>query len=436
MERPQKTPIWYLKLHIPNRLRARLNSVFTPHRDGWVCWYRGQTRFVCGKTTPPEEVEAAWEKKRAEIDGIVARPARTGSFYTVKMLCSDYIMRLRQCVETGRPKRLSEFTLMDYISGLRKFAKCVGEDNLVDEMGPDEFNKYADSLSEISASSASVEISYVHAMFRWAHKAGKCSAPSFGPDFVKPSQQQKRDERLSSDLRYTIDELHKLWIAATEDERLWICLGLCSLDNSDLANLTAGEIDFKNATIDYRRRKVGLVRRVIPIIPALMRRLKDYMPEHPHHRFVLCTPEGNKLVRAVASSKRPGQSNPVDYISMRWTKLMQRAGLRPKNQRAKKPDGNGRRPLKWNAKGDGRGFRSLRTTFANLVPPGFSDERKIIMGHSHGDTFLENYLETVGLGRLREAMNEVWLQIFTSSLPLDQSDEKKTPSASLKHQRG
>ena len=94
----------------------------------------------------------------------------------------------------------------------------------------------------------------------------------------------------------------------------------------------------------------------------------------------------------------------------RWTRLMQRAGLRPKPTRIELPDG--RRQLQWTKSTDRRGFRGLRTTFSNLVPPGFGDERRIVMGHSHGDTFLDNYLETVGVDRIRTMCAAVWAAAF------------------------
>ena len=65
---------------------------------------------------------------------------------------------------------------------------------------------------------------------------------------------------------------------------------------------------------------------------------------------------------------------------------------------------------------DGKGFRSLRTTFANLTPRGFSEERKLIMGHS-GDITLDHYVEKHGVKHLRRLVDEVWLRAFTAPWP-------------------
>lgn len=64
-----------------------------------------------------------------------------------------------------------------------------------------------------------------------------------------------------------------------------------------------------------------------------------------------------------------------------------------------------------------KGFRSLRTTFANLVPRGFSDERKLIMGHT-GDITLDHYVEKFGTEHLSKLVEEVWRSIFTVGLDL------------------
>ena len=63
-----------------------------------------------------------------------------------------------------------------------------------------------------------------------------------------------------------------------------------------------------------------------------------------------------------------------------------------------------------------KGFRSLRTTFANLVPRGFSEERKLIMGHS-GDITLQHYVEKHGTKHLRRLVDEVWLRAFSAPWP-------------------
>src|SRR5207245_203788 len=99
----------------------------------------------------------------------------------------------------------------------------------------------------------------------------------------------------------------------------------------------------------------------------------------------------------------------IDYISFRWTRLLQQAGLRPKTVTKRV---EGKKVTTWGGGGDGRGFRGIRTTFANSIPPGYRDEQEIIMGHSHGTTLLDDYLEEVGTKRLKEVVDHVWKRVF------------------------
>lgn len=407
-------PDWYLQLDMPHRLRTKLEANFTPHRDGWVIWYKGATRFVCGRKTPPAEVEGKWEEKRDEIDNATAPRVRMGDT-TVRILMGSYIERQRRRVATGRPKPLSPFTLEDHIRTLRAFAKHVGPDRVVGELTPDDFQSYAATFDERAASTAARNIAYVKSMFTWGEKAELCEEPSMGPDFVKPPVEVTRDERLEKTKSYTPEEIKKIWGVARRHERLWIALGInCAFDNSDISQLTWEVVDLKAGVIDYRRRKKGRVRRVVPLTKRTLKLLMAYQKitggkEGP----VFQSADGHSLVRM--RSKADGRATPIDAIARRWTILLQRAGIRPRPKRITLE--SGKRKLEWTGTGERRGFRGLRTTFANNVPPGYGDERQIVMGHSHGTTFLDNYLERVGMDRLREMVESVWSSIFKGPQP-------------------
>ena len=81
-----------------------------------------------------------------------------------------------------------------------------------------------------------------------------------------------------------------------------------------------------------------------------------------------------------------------------------------------------------------KGFRSLRTTFANLTPRGFSEERKLIMGHTGGDITLDHYVEKYGTKHLRRLVDEVWLAAFTAPWP--KGSERKNADSGIIDNRG
>jgi integrase len=386
---------------VPKRLPK--NWPYTPHRDGWVRWYKGRAVFVAGKTTPLGEVEDRWIEKKTKIDSEDAAPAPTPESISVIALASLFLERQERRLKTGRPKPISPFTYRDYIRTLEHFIKCVGKDTLVAALGPAHFEAFAAAFDKQAASSLARAIAYIQAMFKWGTDAGHCERPRYGPDFIKPDKSAMREERLGKSKLYTPAEIAALWRAADIQEKLWMALAInCAFDNSDLSNLTWEVIDLGNGVIDYRRRKRGKVRRVAPLLPRTWRMLKAWRAVHGGE-FVFKTDAGYRLVRT-------DTRNNIDFVAARWTRLMQRAGLRPKPTRIELPDG--RRQLQWTKSDGRRGFRGLRTTFSNLVPPGFGDERRIVMGHSHGDSFLDNYLETVGVDRIRTMCAAVWAAAF------------------------
>lgn len=411
---------WYEDLS--PRVRERL-AAFTPNRDGWMRWYRGKTRFVCSHRTHPDAVEDRWQDKKRKIDEDLTTAAkRTIEGVTLRDALSDFYTYLDDCVVNRHPKPMSDYTRADYIRTLTEFAKTIGGgDRLLAEIGPDDFRKFSRTMVGQAPSTLGRNVAYVRAFFAFCVGEGKIpELPQFGRYFIKPHRQEHRDRRIDQRKSYTPEEIRKLWDAADATERTWIALGLNgALDNADLAHFTADVIDWDAETIDYRRRKQGKVRRVIPLRPETIKLLKSYKrptPQPGNEHLFFVTPKGNPLGRIKESGKRVGLSSGIDYVSQRWRKLLVRAGLREKPQ-VLESIGRGakrRRRIKFVGKPDGRGFRSLRTTFANLVPAGYGDERTIIMGHSKGGVLVENYLETLGTARLKECVGHVWKSAFKS----------------------
>ncbi len=388
---------------IPRKLPK--NWPYTAHRDGWTRWYKGRTVFVCGKGTPLEQVEDCWITKKQAVDEgskVIA------SGLTIKLLCSQFMARQRRRMDTGRPTPLSARTFADYTRTLKEFATHVGVDKPCDHLGASDFESYARTFDGKAASSLARSVAYTKALFNWAAASGVMDRVAFGPDFKAPSAAVIRDQRIGKTKSYTAEEIRALWRHARREERLWMALGINgAMDNSDVSTLTWDLINWETGVIDFRRRKVGKVRRVIPLVPRVLRMLNEHRAAHSTGERIFSTPNGYALVRINTTGSA---MKPIDFIALRWTRLMQRAGLRPKPTR----DGSGERKTTWVASTDRRGFRSLRTTAANVFPAGYGDERNIVMGHSHGNTFLDNYLERLGVERIREAVSAVWVNAFTT----------------------
>jgi integrase len=366
-----------------------------------------------------DAVESAWHDLKRAVDHQTSRAPR-GDGITLKEVAGKFLARQERRRESGSVlKPLSAHTFRDYVKTLELLRDVWGADRDVTSLKPSDFDKVLARFQGRAPSTVARTIAYVRAFFAYAVKAEIIpDTPRFGPDFTKPHQQAHRDNRMAKVKAYQPAEICTLWKAATHEERCWMGLGIaCAFDNSDISSLTRDVVDLKAGVIDFRRRKTGLVRRVCPIPPNVVKLLKAYERPKPvdaklDDRFFL-TANGYPLVRIQVHKKDPMRTVEIDALSLRWKRLQSRAGLRPPIVVAQR---GGVRTEKY-PKGDGRGFRSLRTTFSNLAPFGFREEVEIIMGHAHGSVLLDNYLESVGLDRLKQLMRAVWRAAFTTKKP-------------------
>lgn len=383
---------------------------------------------MCGKNTAPDAVHAAWDARKKEIDsGEASKATRARASHTIRLAAGEFYAWLDARVETGQPKPLRPATRADYVRYLTAFGRAVGADRLLVDIAPTDFSAHAKTFSGRAPSDLARAVAYTSAFFRWCVDEGLMPImPQFGTYFRKPPQQTHRDRRIQQTKAYTPEEIQALWAKANDTEKLWIGLGLNgALDNADLSEFTKEIID--GGRLDYRRRKVGLARRVIPLRPEVLKLLGKYVRPAPAskadaNRFFL-TPNGHPLQREKPSAKRPGMSSHLDSVAQIWQRLLVKADIRkrPKEITASGTNKTRRRRVKFAGDADRRGFRSLRTTFANYCPPGYGEERAIIMGHLHGGVLVENYLEKLGETRLRELVNHVWVSVFTSPQPPGES---------------
>lgn len=408
------------------------NFEFTPHIKGWAKWYKGQTRTIALKTLDRQAVRDAWDDQKKKIDAALAGQARlAGGKGTLREVASEFYAYLDHRVTTGHPAPMSEYTREDYKRYVGDFGRTAGADRPLADYRQDDFTAFAKTLAGRAPSTLARAVANVQGFFQWAVDEGHLDElPPFGRYFVKPKMQESRDVRLAQEKSYATGEVPALWRAATHVERCWIALGLNgALDNADLANLplpeVGGVLDLDAALLDYRRRKRGKVRRVIPLRPLTVRLIRHYLKRHraapalPEYAGLLfLTESGLPLGRIKESEARPGRANPIDAVAGKWQRLMVRAGLRAKPTVTTTGRGASRkRSLKFAGDADRRGFRSLRTSFVNLAPPGYRDEVEIILGHSHGSVLLDNYLERFGLDRLRGLVDHIWDAAFTSPPP-------------------
>jgi len=368
------------------------------HRDGWVRWYKNKTRFVCSKLTPIADVEDIWIALKHEIDG--EGSGRTFARHrTYRQVLSEFLAAMEHRHKTGKPKPLSARMLHNYSVELNKFGSFVFEGFSVadreigDANSPSIFAAYAQKFGAWKSSGYDSIISRVGALFNWAAEMEYIDRYRPGPTFQRPAKSEIRDDRIDLAKSFTVDEIAKMLLAANLTQTCWIYLGVCAgFTNSDVSTVTRSVIDLDTGVIDFRRKKTGKVRRVIPLPSEVVAKLKSYVrpePASPEYAdtFFLTT---NGTPYSISK-----ESGPSSTLNRLFRKLMISAGV----------------PLVLN-----RSFTGLRTTFYNLAPKSaeWMLERQIVMGRAKGTVDLDHYLEDVGLDRVRHVVNHVWNQVSTS----------------------
>jgi len=398
-----------------------------------------------------------WTKHKTDIDQQVERSRVPAGSRSLRDAISNYFIWLDHRVARGQPKPLAAVTAEDYKRHLTVFARFTLEKRKFADLpliafGPDQFRAFSATLEERSPTSFARIVATVSGFFGYCKDEGIIAAvPNFGRYFVRPPQSQVRDRRLQQKKSFEPEELSALALNADTQELAWLGLALSgAMDNADLAHLTFDLFSDDGMLLDYRRRKTGRILRLIPIHPQARKWLDNYLAIRPkpadpaYKELVFLTPTGLPLQRTKTGAS--GLGNHIDYVAHCWDRLLRKAGLRKKvsvvrvcaicgkERSAPRAECCGQR--KWKKQltmaGKGgptfKGFRSLRTTFANLTPRGFEGERKLIMGHS-GDITLDHYVEKYGTKHLRKLVDEVWLAAFTTPWPRgsERRESEKAP---------
>jgi integrase len=374
---------------------------FTAHRDGWVRSYKGRTLACGGRRASREEVERTWEAKRKAVDS-EATGAAANAIRTYRVVLDEFLKV--QKARIGAPRnRIEERTYHNYVVALNAFGSFVHEsrktaDRDIRDIGPGLFSAYARTFATWKASGFDSVVTRVSALFNWAAGQEYIDRYRPGPEFVRPAKQDIRDQRIMLGKSYTPAEVAKLWSATSPGSflRCAVGLGVCAaFNNSDLGHVTRDVMDLASGVIDFRRRKTGKVRRVIPLPVDVLAELRAYRRPEPARgewadNFFL-TVKGQPYAR---SRSRGGGYKPSDSVSRLFRELRIDAGVDEVR---------------------GRNYSGLRTTAYNLWPKsGYDTERAIVMGHAKGNIPLDHYFEDVGLERLAFGVLHVWAQVASA----------------------
>lgn len=377
----------------------RPTAIATKTKKGWYKKYRGGSRYIAPPNTPIEQVNDLWPGVKKRWDAILdaqaageaaAADPRAMSFRDV---LSDFLAAMERRVQTGKPKPLAPRTFHNYEVDLNDFGSVVGGGTPFADVGPPHFARYAAHIADGAPATYDSKVARVATLFNWAVENEYIDRVRFGSEFSRPGKRRIRDRRIERAKSFTPAEVAKLYLAAGPTLRVMILLGVvAALNNSEVANLGRECVDPETGTLDFRRRKTGRLRRVIPLPEPVAEELRAYDRPEPaeraHAELFFLTEDGNPYVRMLPG----GQANTITVL---FRRAAEAAGVKTLE----------------NGKADGRGFAGLRTTFSNLAPPGYRDEVEVLMGHAHGTILNDHYLETLQTTRLQFVTSHIWQQI-------------------------
>jgi integrase len=359
---------------------ARVPTGVLTYRDGYRVCMAGKVIHLAGRGATYAQVMARLAAVTAERPERVTRPVK--SDLTLGDAINAYLAHVEFKSQQGIT---SERTAINHHYELKWFMEHVGDAVALSALGPAHFGSYRRAISAKSEHTIRKAMACVGSFMRWCERAEHIDRIRFGPDWLRPRQTEIRSARAGTTKTIGPAMLRRLWNAADPQMRAWIALGIVGgFTPSDIAHLTRECID--GNVIDFRRRKTGRVRRVIPL-PA------DVLELLPRGKgpLVFTRDDGSPWHHNSAGTADSG-------VTYHFRRVVLAHGLRVK-------------------------FTGLRTTHYNITPREFRDERAVVMGRARGTIDLDFYAESEGLSRLSEFTEHLWWsfgrEVLGSEAPAD-----------------
>ena len=299
------------------------------------------------------------DKKQSNI--ISASP----HLWTLEEICKRYY---RFKLSDGRsPSFLDSVKrhLMYFMNWLRKQGFDPAEKKLSDMNSAilSDFRQMLAANLKIIAVTANLYINHVQMLLFWSENIHGLSHPPMGVirKFRKNKSVKKGHGKKQNRSAISWDELEKLFVVAGVVDTALLLLGLnCGFGNTDIGTLKLCAIDLEAATVSHPRPKTG-VERNFYLWPETVDILRTYIKSYRGKAV------NEKVAELVFVGKRgtpfcweqideDGNYKRSDSVKVRFRRLYEKAGLR--------------RPY-------GRGYYSMRHTFATLIGFGSNDLREV-----------------------------------------------------------
>lgn len=360
------------------------------HATGrWAKKVRGKTHYF-GPWEDPDGALRNWLDDKDDIlAGRIPRRKRDADALTLENLVNKYLATKKGEVESGE---IAERTFWGNFSSCEAIVKHFGKDRRVDDIRPEDFEKYKRNLvsAGYAPNSVNLEVTRCRALFSYGFDAGLYEKPvRFGPGFRTIGRKAarrlngKRPEKM-----YEAAEIRQLLDAATVPMRAMIFMAINGgFGNHDLANLPKSALDLKNGWVDFARLKTGVDRRV-PLWPETIEALREATQTRPEPTspadddLVFLTHRGLRWVRLVPHKTEGKPPRWHDAITLECGVLLKDQGL-------KKP---------------GRCFYALRHTHRTVADEALD---QVAAGHIMG------HIDTSMAGVYRQRISDERLRVVT-----------------------
>jgi len=401
--RPKRSPEMIAKLvglGVPPALAA--DFPLGPHPTGrWCKKILGKVEFF-GKLADGWQVALATYNADKESLFAGRKPERRCDGLRLLDLCNRFLHYKRSLIQSGE---LATRTWRDYYFTAERLMKVLGENRLVEDMGPADFEKLRAEFGKTwGPVKMKNEITRTRMIFGYAFEQDLVEKPiKFGVAFEAPDKEVLRRHRARIRVKhgarmFEAAEIRRIMEAADAGMKAMVLLAANGgLGNMDLAQLPMNAVDLDKAMIDFPRPKTGIDRK-IPLWPETVAAVKAWLAVRPepkdadHAHLLFLTKQRRAwfrpghFVEVDGETEVKGVNNPLSQ-AFKW--LM------------KKLDLNG-----------GRGFYSLRHGFETVAgDTGDQVAVDAIMGHADS-SMAANYRERIDADRLRKVTEHVRAWLF------------------------
>jgi integrase len=374
-----------------------LKKLKTPH--GWKIFYFG----------PLNDWQSARDRYDAEKKDLIngrTPTARNKDGLTLLDLINRFLHYKRSLVGNDE---LTMRSWYDQHQCGQRVMQVLGEDALVEELGPDDFEKLRIDYGRTwNAVTIKKQIILARAFFNYAFKMALIDKPiRFGPAFDIPKKQTLKTAKVKKKHQcgkrmFERDELRKIIDGCPQPMKSMVLLAINGgLHNRDVATLPLDVLDLEQGVIDFERGKTG-AERIVPLWPLTTASIKEWLVIRPEPK----DPEDAGLV-FLTKQRLPW------YRDGRWVEG-DKGGAVVKG--IDNPVAKSFRIVLNNLgiKGKQKNFLALRHTFRTKARDARDREAvDFIMGHLD-QSMAEHYLEDrLDVERLRAVTDHVHDWLFT-----------------------